>query len=171
MTEVNFTECERIEILRRSDEMNSLIGLVPRLLYQEDEANALQIYIKKKTYWCYAFICVGLLIDWFLRKESIGFEINKGNYGSVIWVVATILLILNNIDLFTNTRDLRVNYDKRSAWLQRWEAATGSTFYHQDLYEFRKRFYRDGNIDRYGEDYMEWWGKQYRNIVFRVSQR
>ena len=80
MTEVNFTECERIEILRRSDEMNSLIGLIPRLFYQEDETNALRIRIKKGTYWCYAFLCAGSLLDWFLRKESSGFEINMGSF-------------------------------------------------------------------------------------------
>jgi hypothetical protein len=166
MTEVNFTECERIEILRRRDEMNSLIGLVPGLFYQEDEVNALRIRIKKETYWCWAFICAGSLFDWFLRKESSGFEINMGSF---IVLVASATLIFDSLALNRNTRDLQVNYDKMGELLQRWEAATGSKYYHHDLYKFRTRFYRDGSIDSYGEDYMEWWGKQYRNIVFRVE--
>ena len=169
MTEVNFTECERIEILRRSDEMNSLIGLVSRLFYQEDEVNALRIRIKKETYWCYAFICVGLLIDWFLHKESIGLEINKGNFGSMIWIMPIILLIFDSFTLNRNTRDLQANYDKRCELLQRWAAATGSRFDHQVLHELRERCYRDGNIDMDGKDYREWWQKYYRNIVFRVE--
>ena len=166
MTEVNFTECERIEILRRRDEMNSLIGLMPRLFYQEDEANAFRIRTKKERYWCYAFICVGFLLDWFLRKESIRFEINAG---SIIFWVAIIFLIYIIFALDRNTRDLQVNYDKRSAWLQRWEAATGSKYDQQDLYEFGTRFYRDGNIATDGKDYEEWWQKHYHNIVFRVQ--
>ena len=166
MTEVNFTECERIEILRRRYEMNSLIGLMPRLFYQEDEANALRIHIKKNVFWCYAAILGGALLDWFLHKGPIGFEINVG---SIIMMLGLWMLLFYSFTLDRNTRDLQVNYDKRSAWLQRWEAATGSKYDQQDLYEFGTRFYRDGNIATDGKDYEEWWQKHYHNIVFRVQ--
>lgn len=166
MTEVNFTECERIEILRRSDEMNSLIGLIPKLFYQEDETNALRIRIKKEIYWCWTFVCVGSLLDWFLHKEPKSFEINMGSF---IWLVACATLIFVRFDLERNARDLQVNYDKKGELLQRWSAATGG--WQVNLHEFRTRFYRDGDIDRDGKDYREWWQEHYRNIVSRVSQR
>ena len=167
MTEVDFTECERIEILRRRDEMNSLIGLMPRLFCKDDQDNALRIRIEKERYWCYAFICVGFLLDWFLCKESIFFEINAGSI--ILWVAIIFLIYIVVFALDRNIRDLHDNYDKMDAWLQRWEAATGSKYGQEYLYKFRVRFYRDGNIATDGKDYEEWWQEHYHNIVFRVQ--
>ena len=158
------TEAERIEVERRTNEINGIIKnstrvMINRILISDD------LKILKKRFdniWYLFFIFIGLILDWYQRESSFGSWFNVGTF---MWVLTSSLVGINWYIKIKVENKLKETYEKLFDLEMKWIAATNA-----DSFWELSKFIVEFEFDDLDEKILKWKTKQRHNIITAVCE-
>jgi len=157
-----FSDCEKIEISRRSDEAKAIISASVRHFIKREEVRAsLASRVNSIDNLLYLMsLFVGIALDQFLRELSPGVQLN---FGTFICLIVFLVYFINKFNSYKLHHQFDAVNEKLYELEMKWIAATGATTF-WDIYNFIKDF--DFNED--DEKFRLWQNKQNYLIIASV---